>query len=61
MVENKLGIFDGEVLGITVGVSERCELGGDEGSGQVLSGGYAEVTIYGNLEDGSEDMEDSEI
>ena len=27
------------MLGMKVGVSERTKLGGDEGSGQVLSGG----------------------
>ena len=38
-VGNKLGISNGEVMGITLVVVERSKLGGDESSGQVLSGG----------------------
>ena len=36
MVGNELGICDGEVLGITIGVADRIKLVGDELSGQVL-------------------------
>ena len=42
IVGNKLGIYYGEVLGITLGVVDRRKLGGDECSGQVLSGGKVE-------------------
>ena len=37
--------------GITLGVSDRSKLGGDKGSGQVLSGGSCEDDIYGKDED----------
>ena len=60
-VGNKLDIYDGEVPGITLGFLYRKKLGGDEGSGQVLSGGSFEGARYGNLECGSEDLEDSAI
>ena len=39
MVGNKLGIYDGEVLGITLVVLDISKLRWDELSGQVLSGG----------------------
>ena len=48
-VGNKLGISDGEVMGIKLGIPEILKFGGDEGSGQVLSGGYCEGAIYGKL------------
>ena len=60
-VENKLGISVGEVMSITLRVVDRRKLGGDEGSGQVLSGGSFEGTGYVNSEDGSEELENSEI
>ena len=53
-VDNKVGISDGEFLGITLGVLDRNKLGVDEGSGKVLSGVFCEGARDGNLEDGSE-------
>ena len=47
--------------GITIGVADRSKLGGDEGSGKILSGGYCEYAIDGNLEDGCEDLEESAL
>ena len=61
MVENKLCIYDGEVLGITLLVADRRTLGSDEGSVQLLAGGYCEGVIDGNLEYGSEDLEESAL
>ena len=49
-VGNKLGIFDGEVTGITLGVSYRSKFGDDKGSGPVLSGGYFESLRGGKLD-----------
>ena len=51
-VENKLGISDGEVPGITLVVADRIKLGCDEGSWWVLSGGSFEGARDGNHEDG---------
>ena len=60
-VGNKLGISDGEVLGIKLGVADRRKLGGEKGSGKVLPGGSCEGERDGNLEDGSEYLEDSAL
>ena len=57
MFGNKLGISDGEVLGITLGVIYRSELGGDEVSGQFLSDISCEGAKYGNSEDVGKDLE----
>ena len=38
-------MYDGEVLCTTLGVSDRIRLGGDEVSGEVLSGGKVEVRL----------------
>ena len=38
-VDNKLGIYDGEVLGITLRVAYRNKIGKKKLSEQVLSGG----------------------
>ena len=54
----KLGISDGEVPGITLGVVDRSKLGGDEVSGKVLSGGSCEGARDGKLEDGIEELEE---
>ena len=52
-VGNKLGIYDGEVPGITLGVVYRSKLGVDERSDQVLSYGSFGGERYGNPQDGS--------
>ena len=48
-VGNKLGISDGEVLGIILGVASRSKLGGDKLSGQILSGGKVEGRLLIDL------------
>ena len=58
---NKLFISDGGVLCITLGVSDRKKIGGDEVSRHVLPGGYCEGARYGKLEDGSEELDDSAL
>ena len=60
-VGNKLDIYDGEVTGTTLGFLDRKKLGGDEGSGQVLSGGSFEGEMDGNLEYGIKELEDSAL
>ena len=49
---------DVEVLGITFIFADRSNLGGDEVSGQVLSGGSCEDAMDGNPEYGGEEIED---
>ena len=46
---------------ITLGVLDRDKVGGDEGSGPVLSGGYCEGARGGNHEYGSEELENSSL
>ena len=46
---------------ITLGVLDRDKVGGDEGSGPVLSGGSCECATDGNLEGGIEELEDSSL
>ena len=46
-------------MGVTIGDADRSKLGGDEGSGIVLSGGSFEGDRDGNLEDGSEELKES--
>ena len=48
---------DVEVLGITFIFADRSNLGGDEVSGQVLSGGSCEDAMDGNPEYGGEEIE----
>ena len=45
-VVNKLDISDGSGLGVALGFVERIKLGGDERSGQVLSGGNIERDLF---------------
>ena len=47
-VGDKLGIYGGEVPGITLVVADRRKLGGDEVSGQLSTGGSCEDTIDSN-------------
>ena len=47
--------------GITLVVSDRNKLWGDEGSGQVLSGGSCDGVRDGNFEVVSEELEESEF
>ena len=49
MVGNKLGISYGEFPETTLVVIDRRKIGGDEGSGPVLSGGYCEGARGRNL------------
>ena len=49
------------MTGITLRYADRSKLGGDEGSGTDLSGGSFEDARDINLEDRSEDIEDSEL
>ena len=42
-VDKKLGIYEGEVPGITLEVADRTKLGGDKGLGTVLSGRFLRV------------------
>ena len=60
-VDNKIGISNGEVPGITLGVAGRRKLWDDRVSGSVLSGGSCEGTRYGKLEHGSKELQDSSI
>ena len=43
--------------GITLIAEDKRKLGGAKGSWRVLSGGSCEVSMYGSLEDDSEEME----
>ena len=47
--------------GITLGDADKIKLEADEISKTVLSGGYYEVVKDENLEDGREELEDSEF
>ena len=47
--------------GITLVYADRIKLGGDEGSGPVLSGGSCECATDGNLEGGIEELEYSSL
>ena len=49
------------MLGITHGLVETKKLGGDEGAGPVLSDESSGCAIYGNLEDGIEELEVSAL
>ena len=44
---------------MTFWVADKSKLGGDEVSGKGLSGGSYKVARYGNLEYGSEELEES--
>ena len=56
-----MGTSVGELTGITLRFADRIKLGGDEGSGPVLSGGSCECATDGNLEGGIEELEDSSL
>ena len=53
----KLGIPDGEVPGITLRAADMRKLWDYELSGPVSSGGSFKGVGYGNIEDGSEELE----
>ena len=49
------------MIGITIKVAYIRKIGGDEGSGQILSGGSCEDDRYGKPDDRSKELDESEL